>query len=171
MIRVRRIQPTDGPLLRATRLAALADSPGDSTTTLAKNEAHPAEHWDRAAAANAVGASQATFFATRDAGPEVVGMIGAYVMSDGTATMVGLWSAPGHRDVGVGDALVDAVIEWAGRGGAERARLWIVERNEFARRFYESKGFVATGESMPYEPHPSIQQVEMALPLGDVTAS
>ncbi|MCU1453192.1 MAG: GCN5-related N-acetyltransferase [Acidimicrobiales bacterium] len=166
MIRVRRIQPSDGPLLRATRLAALADSPGDSTTTLANNEAHPAEHWDRAAAANAVGSSQATFFAGREDGDEVVGMIGAYLMSDGAATMVGLWSAPGHRDVGVGDALVDAVVEWAERSGGTRVRLWVVERNEFARRFYESKGFTPTGSSMPYEPEPSIEQVEMAKGLG-----
>ncbi|MCU1352302.1 MAG: GCN5-related N-acetyltransferase [Acidimicrobiales bacterium] len=166
MIRVRRIQPTDGPLLRATRLAALADSPGDSTTTVALNEAHLAEHWDRAAAANAVGSTQATYFASEEDGTEVVGMIGAYLLPDGAATMVGLWSAPGHRDVGVGDALVEAVLDWATRSGAERARLWVVERNEYARRFYESKGFEPTGETMPYEPEPTIQQVEMAKGLG-----
>lgn len=209
MIRVRRILASDGPLLRQTRLAALADRPGDSTTTVAQAEAHPAEHWDRAASANASGGTQATFFAVEDptddepptpgAAPDevVIGMVGAYAMPDGVATMVGLWTtgeyratgddggggspasdadpdtvivglwaAPGHRDVGVADVLVEAVADWARDSGADRVRLWVVERNEYARRFYESKGFEATGASMPYEPAPSIQQVEMTLTVG-----
>ncbi|HEY4376118.1 MAG TPA: hypothetical protein VGM93_03130, partial [Acidimicrobiales bacterium] len=150
MIRVRRILASDGPLLRQTRLAALADRPGDSTTTVAQAGAHPPEHWERAASANASGGTQATFFAVDDptdtepptpgAAPDevVIGMVGAYAMPDGVATMVGLWTtaeyrvggddspapdgevdpdtvivglwaAPGHRDVGVADALVEAV--------------------------------------------------------------
>ena len=37
---VRRINADEGPLLRRMRLAALADAPGDATTTLARAEAH-----------------------------------------------------------------------------------------------------------------------------------
>ena len=80
MFSVRRIRADEGERLRAIRLAALADAPGDATTTLARAEAHSAEHWEEAAAANSSGGSQATFFAelAADGGAEPVGLVGAY---------------------------------------------------------------------------------------------
>ena len=163
MFSVRRIRPVDGPLLRSIRLAALADAPGEATTTLARNQAQPDDHWAEAAQVNSMGGLQATFFAeSPDTGTDqAVGMLGAYANRDGVVNLVGLWSAPGYRDVGVASALIAAVGEWALQAGADRLRLWVIERNEFARRFYESEGFVATGSAMPYEPDPRINQVEM----------
>ena len=79
--------------------------------------------------------------------------------------LVGLWSAPGYRDIGVASALIAAAAAWARSSGGRRLRFWVVERNEFARRFYEGEGFVATGTAMPYEPEPRIRQVEMVLDL------
>ncbi len=160
---VRRIAADDGPLLRRVRLAAIADSPGGFTSTLEQAEAHDAHHWEAAADLNATGATQATFFAEADGA--VVGMVGAYVMPGGVVTLVGLWSAPGYRDVGVADALLDSLAEWATRSGAVQLRLWVIDRNEHARRFYEGRGFSATGETMPYELDTSIQEFEMMCPL------
>jgi len=162
---VRRLRPDEGELLRATRLAALADAPGDATTTLARAEAHDADHWSEAAAANASGPLHATFFADVADREHPVGMVGAYANRDGAVNVVGLWSAPGFRDIGVADDLLDAVANWARDSGADRLRLWVVERNEFARRFYETQGFQATGAVMPYEPAPKMRQVEMILDL------
>jgi GNAT superfamily N-acetyltransferase len=165
---VRRINADEGPLLRRMRLAALADAPGDATTTLARAEAHGEDHWAESAIANASGALQATFFAEprrHDDDLPAVGMVGCYANRDGTVNIVGLWSAPGFRDIGVASALLAAVAAWARDSGADRLRLWVVERNEFARRFYESEGFTATGETMPYEPDPRINQCEMAYTL------
>ncbi|HEX2578262.1 MAG TPA: GNAT family N-acetyltransferase [Aquihabitans sp.] len=161
MFTVRRLAADEGPLLRATRLAALADAPGDATTTLARAEAHDDDHWTASAAANASGPLQATFLAEAADVEEPVGMVGAYANRDGVVNVVGLWSAPGHRDVGVATALLEAVAGWA-RGNGDRAlRLWVVERNEFARRFYEGEGFRSTGTDMPYELDPRIRQCEM----------
>lgn len=166
----------------------MADAPGDATTTLARAEAHDDGHWVEAALANAMGGLQATFFAEVDAdgsadhpvsrasaanepqdgGPaavEGVGMVGAYANRHGVVNVVGLWSAPGHRDVGVASALLDAVASWAVDAGADRLRLWVVERNEYARAFYEGEGFESTGSSMPYEPDPRIRQCEMVRQL------
>lgn len=160
---VRRIRTDDGPLLRSMRLAALDDAPGDATTTLARAQGHDDDHWAEAATANASGGLQATFFAESPEAGEgrPVGMVGAYANRDGVVNLVGLWSAPGHRDVGVADDLLDAVGRWAADSGAERLRIWVVERNEFARRFYESQGFEATGSTMPYELEPRLRQCEM----------
>ncbi len=162
---VRRVVEGDGPVLRAIRLAALADAPGDSTTTVERTAAYGDDHWSEAAAANASGPVQATYFAHTGGGPEPVGMVGSYANRDGVVNLVGLWAAPGHRDVGVADALVDAVVAWASASGAKKIRYWLVERNEHARRFYEGVGFRATGATMPYEPHPAIRQVELVRDL------
>lgn len=165
MIDVRRLRSDEGQLLRAVRLAALADAPGDSATTLARAEAHSDDHWETSAAANASGPLQATFLAEADGVDEPVGMVGAYANRDGVVNVVGLWAAPGHRDVGVAPALLDAVGDWARTNQAHRLRIWVVERNEFAQRFYESVGFAPTGEVMPYEPKPKLRQVEMIAEL------
>jgi len=164
---VRRIRSDEGPTLKATRLAALADAPGESTTTLARSQAHGDDHWATSALANSSGPLQATFFAESDEPErtEPIGLIGAYANRGGVVNLVGLWSAPGYRDIGVATALIGAVAAWARGNGDRRLRLWVVERNEYARRFYEGEGFVATGAAMPYEPDPRINQVEMVLQL------
>ncbi|MCB0987267.1 MAG: GNAT family N-acetyltransferase [Microthrixaceae bacterium] len=160
MVEVRRIAGHEGELLRALRLASLADSPGDSTTSLRREEARGAEHWAEAAAANASGPLHATFVV------EDAGLVGAYSNRDGTVNVVGLWSAPGHRDVGVASALLEAVARWALReAGARRLRIWVVERNSYAMAFYEKEGFVATGCEIPYQPEPAIRQLEMVREL------
>lgn len=147
------------------RLAALADAPGDATTTLSRTEAHDDHHWSKAAAANASGPLQTTFFAEVEDRPEPVGIVGAYANRDGVVNLFGLWSAPGFRDIGVADDLITAVATWARASGAKRLRLWVVERNEYARRFYEGQGFRPTGSAMPYEPDPRLRQVEMTFEL------
>lgn len=162
---VRRLRSDEGLVLRAARLAALADAPGDSTTTLERAEAHSNDHWVTSAAANASGPLHATFLAEADGIDEPVGMVGAYANRDGVVNVVGLWAAPGHRDVGVAPALLEAVSAWGRANQARRLRIWVVERNEFAQRFYESVGFAATGEVMPYEPKPKLRQVEMTAAL------
>lgn len=80
---------------------------------------------------------------------EPVGVVGAYTNRDGVVNLFGLWSAPGYRDIGVADDLISAVAGWAREAGARRLRHWVVERNEYARRFYEGQGFRPTGQAMP----------------------
>ena len=165
MFAVRRIRADEGQRLRSIRLAALADSPGDATTTVARTAARSDDHWSEAAAANSSGGLQATFFATPDApaseDSDPIGLLGAYANESGIVNLVGLWSAPGYRDIGVATALLDAVADWARSIGADRLRLWVVERNEFARAFYLGEGFEPTGATIPYELDPRIKQVAM----------
>lgn len=164
MFTVRRIRADEGPRLKAIRLAALADAPGDATTTLARAEARPDDHWAEAAVANASGALQATFFAELPEGGgtgEPVGLIGAYANETGIVNLVGLWSAPGHRDVGVASALLEAVAAWAETIGADRLRMWVVERNEYAKAFWLKEGFEPSGATIPYELDPRLAQVAM----------
>jgi GNAT superfamily N-acetyltransferase len=169
---VRRIRPDEGPTLRAIRLASLAEAPGDATTTLARAEARSDDHWVEAAIANASGVLQATFLAEAsdehgDAveGERPVGLVGAYANETGIVNLVGLWSAPGHRDVGVAPALLDAAAEWARSVGGDRLRIWVVDRNEYAKDFYLAQGFEPTGATIPYELDPCLEQVAMVRTL------
>jgi GNAT superfamily N-acetyltransferase len=94
-----------------------------------------------------------------------VGLLGAYFNESGIVNLVGLWSAPGHRDVGVASALLAAVEAWARTIGADRLRMWVVERNEFAMAFWGNEGFAATGAAIPYELDPRLRQVAMVKAL------
>jgi ribosomal protein S18 acetylase RimI-like enzyme len=61
--RVRRVRADEGPLLRAVRLRALADTPLAFGSTHAREAAYPSERWERWARESAAGARQATFLA------------------------------------------------------------------------------------------------------------
>jgi GNAT superfamily N-acetyltransferase len=160
---VRRIAATEGRELRRMRLAAIADSPGTFATTLAVARARPFHRWDQVAEASSAGFDQATWFAEH--GGDLAGMINAYRTADGTVTLTSLWAAPGHRHLGVADALVARALRWAAVGGARRVRLWVVERNEDARAFYRDWGFAPTGREIEYEPDPRVVEIELERPV------
>ena len=163
MIAVRRIAGDEGPLLRRMRMASLGESPHTFATTFAQAEQLSDEQWDAVAAAHGTGDDQATFVA--QLGDEVVGIVGAYLTGNLVLTMVGLWAAPGHRDSGVGKALLDEVLRFAEAVGADYVRSWLVEPNDSARAFYEQHGFMPTGETIPWEPDPRFSQIEVVLTL------
>jgi GNAT superfamily N-acetyltransferase len=156
---VRRIGPSEGRELRRMRLAAIADSPAAFATTLAVARARPFHHWDRVAEASSVGADQATWFAEH--GGELAGMINAYRTAGGMVTLTSLWAVPGHRHLGVADALMGRALEWAEGHFADRVRLWVVERNDDARAFYRRWGFRPTGREIKYEPDPRMVEIEL----------
>lgn len=162
-VTVQRIGPDEGARLRRVRLDAIADSPGEFTTRLEAAQARPQAAWDRVAEAHSTADDQATWFA--DVGGETAGMISAFRTEDGAVTMTSLWSAPGFRRMGVADHLVSAVRAWARAGGATELRQWLVERNAHARAFHDALGFVPTGAERPFEPHPTLREVELRLTL------
>jgi ribosomal protein S18 acetylase RimI-like enzyme len=161
---VRRIAADEGRELRRMRLAAIADSPGTFATTLAVARARPFQRWDQVAEASCEGGEQATWFAEH-AG-EAAGMINAYRSGDETVTLTSLWAAPGHRHLGVADALMGRAIEWAEEHAAERVRLWVVQRNDEARAFYERWGFTPTGREIKYEPDPRLVEIQLERAVG-----
>ena len=65
---------------------------------------------------------------------------------DGAVELAQMWVAPEARRRGVGRALVDTVVEWA---GAREARLGVADGNAAAERLYEACGFELSGEVLP----------------------
>jgi ribosomal protein S18 acetylase RimI-like enzyme len=64
----------------------------------------------------------------------------------GTAVLTSLWVDPSARGQGVGDRLVETVVDWSKNHGYRRLVLWVAERNSHAETLYERHGFRKTGE-------------------------
>jgi GNAT superfamily N-acetyltransferase len=128
---IRRTGPGDEGLVRALRIAALTDAPDQFGSSLERELARDEAGW--------------TAFVTRGA-LFVWGTLGlAGGLPDGDdVELISMWVAPEARGTGASDALVQAVVEWAGDRDVVLA---VIDGNDPARRLYERNGFVATGES------------------------
>ena len=80
--------------------------------------------------------------------------------------LVGVYVAPGvrGREVGLADAMLTTIEDWA-RTESDRLTLHVHEENARARAFYERRGFVATGRTVPYPLAPDELEVEMSRAL------
>jgi GNAT superfamily N-acetyltransferase len=67
-----------------------------------------------------------------------------------------LYVLPRHQSTGVGSALHDFALERLAVRGCRTARLWTLEGNWEARRFYERRGWMLTEETrvVPFPPNP-----------------
>lgn len=139
MTTIRRIGPGDAPLLRATRLRALADAPAAFGTTLAVAAERPDSFW-AAQAGGRLGDQQCATWVAGDG----VGMIAALDEGDHTA-LIQVWVAPDHRGTGLVDRLVAEAIAWSPH---DRVVLDVTATNERARRAYERLGFVEEGRHL-----------------------
>lgn len=151
----------DADRLRAIRLRALADAPDAFYTTLEQAEAFDEAQWidqlDRLP----------TFVAEIEGGD--IAMVRGKLDDNGTdAWLLSMWVAPEARGQGVGDRLVDTIIEWAISEGRERLLLEVTDKNAGAIRLYDRKGFKPTGRTGPFaEPRAHISEHERALELTD----
>ncbi|MDC0668038.1 GNAT family N-acetyltransferase [Nannocystis radixulma] len=125
--------------LRTLRLAALRDAPDAFGSTLAEAAARSAADWQRQLV------DLATFVAV-DAGRDV-GMVRSARHPDEPTTgeLLSLWVTPTARGRGVGAALVDAVVDWAGAEALHRLVLDVGDHNAAAIALYARKGFMPTG--------------------------
>jgi GNAT superfamily N-acetyltransferase len=140
IVRVERLTVDEVPRLRAIRLRALADAPDAFGSTLAEAAARPPEIW-------AEQLQDLPTFVAVDDGLDI-GMVRCEPDEArvDTATLISMWVAPTARRRGAGDALIDAVIEWARTNGVKRLLLNVVDDNAAAIALYARKGFRRTGQ-------------------------
>jgi GNAT superfamily N-acetyltransferase len=86
-----------------------------------------------------------------EAGGEPVGSV-----SVGDEFLRTLYVLPAHWRTGVGSALHDHALERLRARGCDQAKLWTLEENWDARRFYERRGWALNGETrvVPFPPNP-----------------
>lgn len=159
---IRRIRPGEGRLLRDVRLRALKTDPDSFAASYDQAKSRDDRLWEDIAVGAASGDEETIFVIEHDEG--FAGMVGAFAREDEPATrnLYGMWVAPEARGSGLGEGLVDAVIEWSRSVGAEEVKLWVVESNTPAVSLYEKTGFVPTGEAQPLPSNPKLTDTRMS---------
>lgn len=160
MIEIQQLSPDEGERLRAIRLTALQDAPQAFDSTFQQMVTLSPESWLKQLRI------LPTFVAVVDGVDS--GMVRGAPNSDddGSAYLISLWVAPQARGLGVGEALIDAVIVWARAEGYSQLLLDAGIENRPAVALYTRKGFKPTGK-MGHLPPPRdhVKEQEMALEL------
>jgi GNAT superfamily N-acetyltransferase len=135
-VALRRLRDEEWEVLRAVRLAALADAPYAFRATLDDERKRDEATWREQ-----VGA-QAWFVAFDDEVPVGVASGGHLREPDpDVRTLRSMWVEAAHRGGGVADRLVGAVAEWARADGARELTLWALDAASRAQAFYARAGF------------------------------
>jgi GNAT superfamily N-acetyltransferase len=153
-------------VLKAVRLAALADSPSAFGSSFAAEADQPEDFWAERANVGATGDTSVTFFA--DIAGSVVGLVGAYrpQAEERSVELVSMWVSPAQRRAGIAADLVDAVVSWARETGATTVELWVTRGNDAAVRLYETAGFRSTGDHQPLPSDPCKDELRMRCHVG-----
>jgi ribosomal protein S18 acetylase RimI-like enzyme len=173
MYEVRRIRADEWREYREFRLEALKDTPLAFIERYESAVCQPDGFWRERVARSAGGETVAGFVAVN--GDRFVGQAACIVepdVTDHTSTqIVGVYVTPAWRgrERGTAADLTAAAVAWARQdAAADRIRLFVLDVNERARRFYRRVGFVETGVTEPYPPDPSYVELEMAYGGGAV---
>jgi ribosomal protein S18 acetylase RimI-like enzyme len=151
-------------LFKTVRLNALQEAPYAFGSTFASESAFTDAQWvarlDRWNGERGVG-----FIAVDGGRP--CGIAGTLLdeKDPGRADLVSMWTAPSHRQSGVGRLLVNHVLEWIGARNVSTLLLMVTSNNASAIRFYEKLGFVRTGRTEPYPNDPAVEEYEMSRPI------
>jgi GNAT superfamily N-acetyltransferase len=130
--------PDEWPAFREIRLAALKDAPYAFGSTWEVEKDRSEAEW------RAAMTSRLRFVAVQD--DQVVGMAaGGDSNAAGVAALTSLWVEPSSRGQGIGDRLVNAVVDWAHAAGFNQVLLWVTEGNSHGEALYRRNGFDRTG--------------------------
>lgn len=83
-------------------------------------------------------------------GGALAGVAGVEVEDGGHAELKRFYVAPAYRGTGVADALIEALVAYAGERGVRILRLETGERQHAAMAFYRRHGFENTPRFGPY---------------------
>ena len=78
------------------------------------------------------------------------GIAGTFVGDDGDRWLISMWTEPSARGRGVGRALVEAIVAFAGSAGSTALLLEVTAGNDAAHALYRSCGFVDDGAGEPH---------------------
>jgi ribosomal protein S18 acetylase RimI-like enzyme len=166
MISIERITIQNALLFKAVRLRALQDAPDAFASTYAKESQLADSDWiKRAEEWNSE--TGAAFLAIDSS--SLCGLAGSFLDEDDPtrANLISMWTAPTHRQRGVGRLLVNEVIKWARGRNARFLQLMVRSTNEPAIRFYEQLGFRRTGRVEPYPDDFALIEYEMLRPIAE----
>ncbi|MHB1876332.1 MAG: GNAT family N-acetyltransferase [Streptosporangiaceae bacterium] len=162
-----RLGPDEWPVLRALRLAALADAPEAFGTTAECEQARDEAEWRRRLSGGSL--YLAGYLAGAPAG--LAGAVNRAAIpsrdADRDWELVSMWVAPAARGSGAADALAGAVAGAVRAAGGDRITLWIADGQPRAMAFYLRFGFTPTGRHGAFRRGDGSEfgEAEMALDL------
>lgn len=165
--RIDRIAEGDWQRLRDLRLEMLADTPLAFLETLDGALREPEAEW-RFRASRTTREGSVGLAAVDPSSGSWLGTMSAYLDANGDAMLVSVYVTPAWRGAahGLTDALLDEVEAWARAAVPDGSmRLHVHEDNPRARAFYKRRGYIETGETIPYPLDRTQNEVEMALTL------
>ncbi len=138
------LEEDDWSTWRAVRLRALAEAPWAFGSKLEdwQGDGDTEARWRSRL-------SEVPFNAVAFIGGEAVGQVGALVHDTASTLLISMWVSPSARGRGVGDSLINAVIEWSSGRGATAVRLNVKTDNRRAISLYERQGFVIRQDIEP----------------------
>lgn len=158
---VRRIEASEGPVVKAVRLRSLATDPSSFASTYAREAAFAEDEWTAWAASDASGDEMTTLLALRSGEP--VGLVAAY-RDDLQASLfhvIALWVAPEARGEGIGRRLLDEIEEWIAVCGGDCVQLAVADRAPAALHLYELAGYRPDGDRSESSHTPGVRLVSL----------
>ena len=164
MILIEPITPLNLSLFKEIRLRALQEAPYAFGSTYARESQFSESEW-LARLERWNGQRGAGFLAMDGGSP--CGIAGSLLdLTDPTrAELVSMWTAPTHRQRGIGRLLVNEVLRWAQTRHVQLLLLMVTSTNQPAIRFYEGLNFTRTGRTEPYPNDPALIEYEMSRPI------
>jgi len=140
VVELRIVGSDDWTQWRTLRLAALGEAPYAFSSRLAdwQGDGDTEGRWR-----SRLTDVPCNVVAELDAQP--AGMVSATAPASGTTELISMWVAPFARGRGVGDALIGAVVGWAGSQSARRLVVRVMVGNTAAVALFRRHGFEDTG--------------------------
>lgn len=162
-VSIERINPHNISLFKDVRLRALQEAPYAFGSTYAREVQFDDAEWARRV--ERWNGERGVGFVAMD-GAAACGIAGSLLddKDPKRAHLVSMWTAPTHRQLGIGRLLVGAVLDWARSRGLHALLLMVTSNNGSAIRFYERLGFTKTGRTEPYPNDPAVFEYEMSYP-------
>jgi ribosomal protein S18 acetylase RimI-like enzyme len=161
MIEIQPITQLNASAFKTVRLRALQEAPYAFGSTYAQESQFAESEWQtRVERMNGHGG---TGFLAMD-GETACGIVGSFLDQDDPtrAHLISMWTAPSHRQQGIGRLLIKEALDWARRRNAHTVLLMVTSNNEPAIQFYERLGFTRTGRTEPYPNDPAVLEYEMS---------
>jgi ribosomal protein S18 acetylase RimI-like enzyme len=137
---IRLLGSSDAEAFRSIRLEGLQNEPDAFGSTFEKESTEPLEVWVDRLTRNAIFGG---FFGDRLVGVAVFYVLAGTKLSH-KGVLCGMYVTPEARGSGLAAALVETLLEHAGKE-VEQVQLTVVVTNPRARRFYQRMGFVDYG--------------------------
>jgi ribosomal protein S18 acetylase RimI-like enzyme len=162
---IRPVRTGEGARLRELRLTAIQEAPHAFFWSLQVEQDTTVQQWE--CWADYPGNDRVMFVAVE--GEAWVGMAGCSLRDGDAGSMTldgtGMWISPAARGRGLGERLIEAIIEWGRARGAGRMEFAVTETNEVAIALYQRLGFRPTGRRRALESYPELTGMFMAKSL------